>query len=73
MSNNLYLICDESNTLVRIGGIKMFGVKCTIPAIFMEEEQALAVLFELEEANLLEDKRHAVRKIDGSFTSAVMR
>lgn len=71
MSNNLYLICDGDNNLVKIDGVKMFGVNCAIPALFLEEDQALLVLFELEKSNMLEGKTHAVRKISGSFTAVM--
>jgi hypothetical protein len=65
---NLYLICDGENQVMSISGIKMFGVECRIPAIFFEEEQALGVLFNLEEANVT-DVPQVVRKISGGFTA----
>jgi len=71
MNDHLYLICDKKNTIARICGIVMFGIKVDIPAIFCQEEEALSVLFELEEADLLGGIPHAVRKIDQSFTSTI--
>jgi hypothetical protein len=66
---HLYVICDAENRLMSIDGITMFGVRCTIPAIFFGEEQALQVLFNMEEADLTE-RPHAVRKISDSFTAS---
>jgi hypothetical protein len=71
MNKHIYLICDENNNVARIVGIIMFGVKVDMPAMFCEEDQALSVLFEMEEAGLLNDIPHAVRKIDQCFTSSV--
>ena len=71
MNDHLYLICDENNNVAKICGIKMFGLKVDMPAIFLEEEQALGVLFGMEESDLLKGIPHAVRKIDQSFTTSV--
>lgn len=48
MNDHLYLICDEKNNVAKICGITMFGIKVYMPAIFIEEEQALGILFEME-------------------------
>ena len=69
MNKFLYLICDENNNVAKICGIKMFGVECDIPAIFLKEEQALGVLFEMEEADVLNSIPHVVRKVDRAFTT----
>ena len=71
MHNYIYLIYDEKNNVARICGFNLFGVKVDMPCMFCEEDQALSVLFGMEEAGLLNGIPHAVRKIDQSFTSTV--
>lgn len=43
----VYVISDDENNLLSLG-VKMFGVEVTMPAIFLGEEMALNILFEIE-------------------------
>ena len=61
--NTMFIICDKDLKVMSIDGIPIFGVKCTIPAIFFSEDQALEVLFNVEDAGVLKEK-HTVRKLD---------
>jgi hypothetical protein len=65
---NLYIICDKNNAVMSIDSVPIFGEHVSIPAIFNEEEDALAVLFKIESLKLT-DVPHMVHKITGGFTA----
>lgn len=62
-----YIICNDKNEVLNLDGVKMFGKKVRVVAIFTEEEDALEVLFAAQEQCGLE--HHMVRKVDGNFTT----
>lgn len=57
----MWVICDGDCKIVSIAGLKMFGVMTTILACFTNESDALNVLFEMENAELVKD--HTVRHV----------
>jgi hypothetical protein len=69
---NLFIICDESNCIMRIDGVPMFGRKVSIPAIFFEEDEALDILFTIERLRLT-NIPHSVHKVDGRFMAERVR
>lgn len=59
----MWVICDESLKIMSFTSLKIFGVKTTMLACFIHESDALNVLFEMENSDLL--KGHTVRYVDG--------
>lgn len=60
----MFVICDETNSIVRITGMKLWGVTVIIPAAFIEEQDALGVLFKMEESKAIKEKTCTVRLVD---------
>lgn len=66
MSN--YVICSGDRRLVTFDGVKMFGKKVEVIALFPKEQDALDILFELQEQCELMD--HQVFRIGDDFITA---
>ena len=66
--NELFIICDESLSIMRIDRVPIFGRNVSIPAIFSEENDALEVLFEIENKQLTRIP-HSVHKVSGQITA----
>ncbi len=58
----MWVICDGELKIVHIAGLKMFGVTTTILACFVNEADALNVLFEMENSGAV--KNHTIRYVD---------
>jgi hypothetical protein len=58
----MWVICDSELNIVHIEGLKIFGVGTRILACFVNEVDALNVLFEMENSGAL--KNHTVRYVD---------
>lgn len=63
----IYIICDERNRVMSLDGIKMYGLRVSIPAMFNNEDDALNILFEVEKLNPGLPP-HRVSKMAGTFT-----
>jgi hypothetical protein len=53
----MFVIVDDENKIARIGNIPLFGIKVEMMACFYTENDALQILFELEEGGLLKGHR----------------
>lgn len=67
--SDLFIIRDSDDRAMQIAGITIFGVKTAIPAIFFAEQDALDILFAIEEAGLTTIP-HTVSRIEDSFMAA---
>jgi hypothetical protein len=61
----MFVIVDAENKIARIGNVPLFGHKAEVLACFYREDDALKILFELEEAGLL--KGHRVEDTGDTF------
>lgn len=57
-----YIIASEHRIMI-IQGVRLFGQTVTMPALFKRKSEALAVLFELEEAGVIVRGSHTIRPI----------
>jgi hypothetical protein len=58
----MYVICDSDFKIVHFEGIRVFGVKVSMLACFTSEKDALEVLFNMEDGNVIQG--HTVRQVD---------
>lgn len=69
--SDIYVISDDDNNLLSLG-VKMFGVDVTMPAIFLAEDMALNILFEIEKIEVL-PRPHGVKILSSHLVEALPR
>lgn len=61
----MFVICDANKNLVTLEGVALFGKRVKLMAVFREEQDALDVLFAIEDCGAL--KGHTVENIGSGF------
>jgi len=61
VSNPVYVICNADGESIMLDGIWIFGASRKMPAVFLNESDALEILFQIEEIGASRQKL-AVRK-----------
>jgi hypothetical protein len=62
----VWIICDEDNIVLHIRGVDIMGNMVTLPGIFLNEEDALNVLFACENTGVL-NKPNMVKAVKGTL------
>jgi hypothetical protein len=66
LNKPVYVLCDAGGSSVLLAGISVFDRDVTLPAIFLNEEDALEVLYEIEKRELAK-RPLEIRKLNGAL------
>jgi hypothetical protein len=66
-ANPFYIICDMDNNIAHLLGVSLFGRSCAMFAVFVNEDDALEVLYEIEKAGLLTRPHKVSRETEATL------